>query len=253
MKPPGKPVPPANSTAEEQIRRLSRRSFLVGGAAALAGLAGWGWLRTRSEDGGLPWPLRRALEVNEGLARASFGGTRLAATFPVELAREPRVNGMIGLGNGLAPERWHLEVQAGGGPLTHLTLDEVKALPRAEMVTQLKCVEGWSVVVQWAGVRFADFIARYGPAQLPSYIGLTTPDDGYYVGLDRASALHPQTLLCYEMNGQLLTPAHGAPLRLVTAVKYGYKSIKRLGTVRFSTTRPADYWAERGYDWYAGH
>jgi hypothetical protein len=75
----------------------------------------------------------------------------------------------------------------------------------------------------------------------------------YYVGLDIASALHPQTLLCYEMNGQPLTPQHGAPLRLVIPVKFGIKNLKRIGTIRFTDVRPADYWAERGYDWYAGH
>lgn len=113
----------------------------------------------------------------------------------------------------------------------------------------------------------ADFAAKYGPAtmsgappdvqktpeDLVRYVSLETPDDGYYVGLDMPSALHPQTLLCYEMNGQPLSPAHGAPLRLVIPVKYGIKNIKRIGTIRFTDQRPADYWAERGYDWYAGH
>jgi DMSO/TMAO reductase YedYZ molybdopterin-dependent catalytic subunit len=67
-----------------------------------------------------------------------------------------------------------------------------------------------------------------------------------------ASALHPQTVLCDTMNGQPLTRSHGAPLRLYLAVKYGYKSLKRIGLIRFQDERPPDYWAERGYDWYAG-
>ncbi len=69
----------------------------------------------------------------------------------------------------------------------------------------------------------------------------------------RLERKHPQTLLCYEMNGEPLTLEHGAPLRLVTPVKYGIKNIKRIGTIRFTDKRPADFWAERGYDWYAGH
>jgi len=77
-------------------------------------------------------------------------------------------------------------------------------------------------------------------------------EDRYYVGLDRASALHPQTLLCYEMNGQPLTDEHGAPLRLISTVKYGYKCIKRISVIELSDSRTADYWAQRGYDWYAG-
>lgn len=149
-----------------------------------------------------------------------------------------------------------------------LTLDDIRALPRVEMTTELKCIEGWSTIVNWAGARFADFAARYQPPtregggapdvrarpqELVRYVGMETPDGGYYVGMDMPSALHPQTLLCYEMNGQPLTPEHGAPLRLVTPVKYGIKHIKRIGRITFTDDRPGDFWAERGYDWYSGH
>src|SRR6267143_1311005 len=71
---------------------------------------------------------------------------------------------------------------------------------------------------------------------------------GYFVGLDMQSAAHPQTLLAYELNGQPLTWQHGAPLRLAIPVKYRIKNIKRLGVIRYTNVRPADYWAERGYD-----
>ncbi|MGH9827495.1 MAG: molybdopterin-dependent oxidoreductase, partial [Blastocatellia bacterium] len=81
---------------------------------------------------------------------------------------------------------------------------------------------------------------------------LEPPEGDYYVGLDMESPLHPQKLLCYEMNGEPLSIKHGAPLRLVIPVKYGIKNIKRIGTIHFSNRRPADYWAEQGYDWYAG-
>jgi DMSO/TMAO reductase YedYZ molybdopterin-dependent catalytic subunit len=248
-------MPDADVAVEQQIRRMTRRSFLWGAGAGLAGFAGWAWLRTRGQEGGIPWPLRRALEINERLAQGTFRSGRLAPAFARETARQPRVNGGLGLTDALDPAAWQLRVErpAEAAPVRTLTLDDVKALPRVEMVTELKCVEGWSVVVHWAGARFSDFAARHGPAGLPLYVGLETPDGGYYVGLDRPSALHPQTLLCYEMNGTPLTPEHGAPLRLVTAVKYGFKSLKRIGTIRFTDQRPADYWAERGYDWYAGH
>jgi DMSO/TMAO reductase YedYZ molybdopterin-dependent catalytic subunit len=94
---------------------------------------------------------------------------------------------------------------------------------------------------------------RDGRGAMYDYVSLETPDRGYYVGLDRDSAMHPQTLLCYEMGGVSLSLEHGAPLRLAIPVKYGIKNIKRIGTIRFTDTRPPDYWAERGYDWYAGH
>ena len=280
---PPSPAPSPAATDEEVarlMRRRSRRSFLVGGLSALVGVAGWRWLATRRADHGIPWPLRRVLEVNEQLARDYFKASRLAPTFPRALAKEPRVNGTMGLSDmDEDPADWRLRVEgtaeAAAGSVGErsdqgallLTMADLRALPRAEMVTELKCIEGWSEVVHWAGARFADFAAAYPPAtrtgsaadvynrpeDLPEYVSLETPDGEYYVGLDMASALHPQTLLCYEMNGAPLAPEHGAPLRLVIPVKYGIKNLKRIGAIRFTDTRPADYWAERGYDWYAGH
>jgi DMSO/TMAO reductase YedYZ molybdopterin-dependent catalytic subunit len=232
------------------MRQLTRRSFLTGAVAGAAGLAGWQWVRTRPEEDGIPWPLRRVLQLNERLARSAFRAGGLAPTFPAEEAREPRTNGNIGQVPTFDPRTWRLKALGTGGRALELPLDEIRRLPRVEHVTELKCVEGWSAVVRWAGVRLRDFAERYrlaGP-----YVGLQTPEGDYYVGLDAASALHPQTLLCYEMNGAPLMPAHGAPLRLVIPVKYGIKNLKWVGLIRFTEDRPADYWAARGYDWYAG-
>jgi DMSO/TMAO reductase YedYZ molybdopterin-dependent catalytic subunit len=167
-----------------------------------------------------------------------------------------RVNGRIGMDDDLDPAAWRLRVHGPAGAPRLFTLADVQALPAVSMTTELKCIEGWSNVVHWTGARLADFARhyRFGTADsLPDYVRLETPDGGYYVGLDRASALHPQTLLCYAMNDAPLTPDHGAPLRLVIPVKYGIKSIKQIGVLRFTDVRPGDYWAERGYDWYAGH
>lgn len=151
-------------------------------------------------------------------------------------------------------------------PAVQVTLEQIRALPKTEIVTELKCIEGWSTIVHWAGVTLADFLQKYPPAtrsgkpfdrnniaDLPEYVSLETPDGAYYVGLDMASALHPQTLLCYEMNGKPLELEHGAPLRLAIPVKYGIKNIKNIGKIKFTNERPRDYWAEQGYDWYAGH
>jgi DMSO/TMAO reductase YedYZ molybdopterin-dependent catalytic subunit len=254
---------------EQQIRRMSRRSFAWGAAASLAGAAGWVWLKTSPTEDGIPWPLRRVLVMNERLGRAYFKSSRIAPNLPLAAAREPRVNGRLGLSDGFNPAAWKLRVETleGRSPSLNFALDDIIALPRFDIVTELKCIEGWSVPVHWAGARFSDFARKFRlatrdgtlpdlrqrPADLFDYAMLETPDRGYYVGLDIESALHPQTLLCYEMNGEPLTLEHGAPLRLVIPAKYGIKNIKRIGTIRFTDQRPGDYWAERGYDWYAGH
>ena len=256
---------PTDDEVQRQISRLTRRGFLVGGAAALLGAGGWFWLRTRTTEGGVPWPLRRVLGFNERLAKGFFNDTRLAPTFPLEQAGM-RLNGAIGLGENFDPAKWKLRVETAARPAAlELTLDDIKALPRVDLVTQLNCVEGWTQIVHFTGARLMDFAVKYRlgtksgdapdparPADLLPYVGLETPRGDYYVGLDTPSALHPQTLLCYEMNGAPLTLPHGAPLRLFTPVKYGFKGLKRIGVLRFTDQRPADYWVEQGYDWYAG-
>jgi DMSO/TMAO reductase YedYZ molybdopterin-dependent catalytic subunit len=232
-------------------RSSSRRSFLLAGMAGIGGAGAFQWLRTRPDDDGVPWPLRRVLEINEQVWRERFS-ERLAPAFSVDRARMPRENGREGLRQEFDADSWRLMVldAAGETAAIEFTLDDIKSFPRVEMVTELCCIEGWSQVVQWAGARFSSLAERSGFHS--RYVHLETPDRQYYVGLDIASAVHPQTLLCYEMCGRPLAPEHGAPLRLVTPIKYGIKNIKRIGTIRFTNTRPADYWAERGYDWYAG-
>jgi hypothetical protein len=263
-------VAAADADAELQMRRMSRRSFLWGAVAVGAGYTGLRWLVTRRQDDGIPWPFRRALETDEQVARDYFKTTRLAPTFDKTLADpDPRVNGDLGLGADFNPATWKLTVDGvyGQDDTIDVGLHAIKALPPVKMVTELKCIEGWSIFVQWTGARLVDFMAKYPPATrdgtrpdvhrkpdyLVRYVGMSTPDEGYYIGLEMESALHPQTLLCYEMNDKPLTPEHGAPLRLVVPVKYGIKNIKRIGTIKYTDQRPADYWAEQGYDWYAGH
>lgn len=142
---------------------------------------------------------------------------------------------------------------AGGEAGVLLTLADLAKFSQIEMVTQFKCIEGWSQYVRFSGVRLRDFLQVFGPASSRyRYIALETPDGMFYTGLDLETALHPQTLLCTEMNNQPISADHGSPLRLATPLKYGYKQLKQIGTIRYEETRPRDYWAERGYDWYGG-
>jgi hypothetical protein len=146
---------------------------------------------------------------------------------------------------------------ASGTPGLLLTMTDLHQLRHYELVTEFKCIEGWSEIVSWGGVRLADLIAAYPPAKLangklPRYVYMETPDGDYYCGYDMAVAMHPQSLLVYEMSGRPITRWHGAPLRLHTPLKYGYKQIKRIGLIAYTDMKPDDYWTKLGYDWYAG-
>jgi DMSO/TMAO reductase YedYZ molybdopterin-dependent catalytic subunit len=252
---------------EQEMRQISRKSFMWAGLAVLGGYSTIRYLATRTPDNGTPWIFRRGLEFNEGVWKDLYS-QRPVPTFPKSAVTPLRVNGDYGLSEDFVPADWNLSVEGIYGAEEALTvsLAELKRMPKTEMTTELCCIEGWSSIVSWAGVRFSDFMRVHGPMTLSGdepdvlkkpqdlvkYVYLETPDAGYYVGLDMPSALHPQTLLCYEMNGEPLPVEHGGPLRLVIPVKYGIKNIKRIGLIRFTNSRPADYWAEEGYDWYAG-
>ncbi|HLN32040.1 MAG TPA: molybdopterin-dependent oxidoreductase [Gemmataceae bacterium] len=268
MPEPKNPPSLTGAAAERDMQRLTRRSFTTGAIAATAGLGTWAWLTTATPEDGVPWPLRRLLRFNQWLAEGYSSPRHLAPTFPRAVAQGPaRTNGDVGLTDEVRAAGWQLRVQhAGRGAEQAISLLTVQQLPRTDLVTELKCVEGWSEVMHFGGARFLDFVTQLGlatrsgrppdpqgdPNDLYRYVYLATPDESYYVGLDMASALHPQTMLCDTMNGQPLTGLHGAPLRLYLTVKYGYKSLKRIGLIRFQDERPPDYWADRGYDWYAG-
>lgn len=138
-----------------------------------------------------------------------------------------------------------------------LTLADIKTLPHHELVTEFKCIEGWSEVVYWGGYRLADLIAAYPPARnakgdLPRYVYMETPFGYYYCGYNMSACTHPQSLLATEMSGAPLTQNHGAPLRLHMPIKYGYKQIKRIALIAYTDKQPDDYWTKLGYDWYAG-
>jgi DMSO/TMAO reductase YedYZ molybdopterin-dependent catalytic subunit len=260
------PQPQSDAEVEAKLRALSRRGFAIAGVAVAGTFIVWRWLLRATEDGGLAWPLRRALETNEHISQALFSRRLQAPTFSPTDVEPLRENGMYGLRDPeFQPQDWQLAVTGMAAGSAALDLAAVRTLPRTEMAAEFKCIEGWSMVVHWAGVRFADFARAYPPPtrsgqpfdpartdDAPPYVALETPDGEYYVGLDTASALHPQTLLAWELNGEPLSPVHGAPLRLVIPVKYGIKAIKRIGAIAWTDQRPDDYWAERGYDWFAG-
>ena len=182
---------------------------------------------------------------------------RLAKEYDPAMAAEPRVNGTIGWGDDHpSAAEWVITVRRPDVPDKRIPLPALAGLPRVDTTNELKCVEGWSQIVRWGGVRFGDFLRAFdllSPAGSPLQdLLLTTPGGGYSSALDLTNALHPQTLLCDAMNGAPLTEAHGGPIRLVLPIKYGIKNIKWLADIRILTAKPTDYWTRRGYDWYAG-
>ncbi len=254
---------PVKEVSEQKIKRRSFLAFAVFTLAGAGGVGLWQTFRNLPKNTARQAaPTRKILKFNEKVSDILFSEKHLAPTYPVTAAaRKPRVNGKVGLAKPFEPENWQLQVISPNNTAQKsITLNAIKQLPKTEIVFDFKCIEGWNQIVHYGGVTFANFLKFYqlgtlsGKAAVPnqsaewySYVGLETPDRKYYVGLDMPSVLHPQTLLCYEMNGQPLSLKHGAPLRLIMPTKYGVKSLKRIGTIFFSETPPRDYWYEQGY------
>ena len=239
---------------ESYIRKKTIISFGIFILFLILCIGGWKWLHKQPVENGALRPLRKGLHVNELIFSGLFGEKKVK-TFDVSKAvLHPRINGLIGVESAIDTLSWKLQVIKNNGDTLLITMDDIRKLPKTEIVFDFKCIEGWDQVTHWAGVRFKDFINAYhlGDEAALRFTGLETPDKLYYVGIDNKSMMHPQTLLCYEVNNKPLPLNQGAPLRLIIPVKYGVKNLKRIGTINFSDERPRDYWYERGYDYYCG-
>src|SRR5712692_7219334 len=228
--------------------RQSRRAFLT--ALALPGLPLLGCDSTSSK-GGFFGVMER---WNERFQRALFDPSRLAPELSKQeetpLEEFPRY--YISDEVPRAPAGWALRV--GGRVMRPGTFSAaaLERLTRTDVRVRHYCVEGWSAVASWHGVRLRDLAEAVGADPRAPYVEFRSFDEDYYSSWDRESALHPQTILAYGMNGQPLGPAHGAPLRLYSAVKLGYKMVKYLTEVNFLERRTGGYWEDQGYEWFAG-
>jgi DMSO/TMAO reductase YedYZ molybdopterin-dependent catalytic subunit len=149
-------------------------------------------------------------------------------------------------------EAWNLAVGGSVQRPGNYTLAQVQALPKITQNTRHVCVEGWDVIGNFGGARLSDFLKMIG-ADLNAKLLTVECADDYYESLDMETALHPQTLLCYEMYGRPLTREHGAPLRLNIPTKVGYKQAKYLTEMKVTNVlQKVGYWEDQGYSEFYG-
>ena len=260
--------------APEVLRHWSRRDVLLFGVGAIAAVAGGvsllpqptlerlGIIHGTKDWPSKEWLLNRALRIDDDVAEALYSRNRLVPTY-TKSQITPLKNNYNGAtpGPGYIPE-WRLTLDGlTSGLSLSLNIRSLLASFRVhEQITRLVCVEGWSAIAWWAGLRFDDLLRAYPPmsqakwARLESSVNLGPwgNPDPYFVSLDLPTARHPQTLLATHLNGKPLTVEHGAPLRLLVPVKLGLKNIKAITRITYTEDEPADYWAKRGYSRYDG-
>jgi DMSO/TMAO reductase YedYZ molybdopterin-dependent catalytic subunit len=131
------------------------------------------------------------------------------------------------------------------------SLNELRLLPQTEQITRHICVEGWSAIGRWGGIRFSDFLRRVGADLTAKYVGFKCAD-GYYESIDMPTALHSQTLMTLTYDGQTLPREYGFPMKLRMPTKLGYKNPKHIMAMFVTNTYPGGYWTDQGYNWFGG-
>lgn len=275
---------PQRVVDEKKLRKQSRRDFLLFGAGAFATLAGLWWisplsskkrifgdhatdfLDTAAARFGLTRERserfqNRALTFDDDVAEALYSPTRSVRTYKPSDVTPLRNNY-----NGRTPspdylDTWTLRITGlAGDTFVILRKADLARFEQHEQVTRLCCVEGWSAIAGWSGIRFSDLLRKYPPADGARWAAIESSvnldgrgnPDPYYVSIDLPTAHHPQTLLATHLNGHPLGTDHGAPLRLVAPMKLGLKNIKAITKIAYTAEQPRDYWAERGYSKYDG-
>ncbi len=194
--------------------------------------------------------LKAGLGFSDWASALLFRSQHLATTFTeselTPLEKFP-INGYDVEDPGVDLEAWTLTVSGAIQKPGEYKLAQVQSLPRVRQNTRHVCVEGWDVIGRFGGARLSDFLHMIGADTTARFVYLECADD-YYESLDMAAALHPQTLLCYEMYDQPLSREHGAPLRLQIPTKIGYKQAKYLTSLKVTNVlERVGYWEDQGY------
>jgi DMSO/TMAO reductase YedYZ molybdopterin-dependent catalytic subunit len=234
------------------LARLERRLFLKRGLSlgALSLLAGC----NITDQEAVQRVLNAMSRWNDGVQDWLFDPKRLAPEFPESSITRPfPFNGYYAESE--VPEidgpSYKLELAGMIREKKPWTLAELYALPQVSQVTRHICVEGWSAIGKWSGVRFSDFLARIGADTTAKYVGFQCADD-YYGSIDMATALHPQTQLSFRFADELLPPKYGYPMKLRMPTKLGFKNPKHIAAIFVTNEYPGGYWEDKGYNWYSG-
>ncbi len=228
-------------------RLFLRRGLTLGGLALLSGCA----LDDRES---VQKALTKISFFNDRVQGLIFDPNALAPTYPASMITRPfPFNAYYGVDEVRVVDGGSYRLEVGGKVREKKTrtLADLNAMPQTEQITRHICVEGWSAIGRWGGVRFSDFLARIGADTTAKYVGFRCADD-YYTSIDMPTALHPQTLLTLTWDGRTLQPEYGFPMKLRMPTKLGYKNPKHIMALFVTDQYPGGYWEDQGYNWFGG-
>jgi DMSO/TMAO reductase YedYZ molybdopterin-dependent catalytic subunit len=238
--------------SRREIANIERRLFMRRGLSlgALTLLSGCD-ITDQENVQKLLWSMSR---WNDKVQDWLFDPSRLAPEFPESRITRPfPFNAYYGIEEVREVDgaNYRLEVSGLVREEKAWTLPELYALPRTSQITRHICVEGWSAIGKWSGVRFSDFLQRIGADTTARYVGFKCADD-YYTSIDMPTALHPQTLLTFWFDDEILPAQYGFPMKLRMPTKLGFKNPKHITALYVTNNYPGGYWEDQGYNWYSG-
>jgi DMSO/TMAO reductase YedYZ molybdopterin-dependent catalytic subunit len=230
----------------------SRRLFLRGavGAGAITMLTGCDILDGETADHALATMSR----FNDRVQAWLFSPTKLAPTFPASMITRPfPFNAYYDEDDApdIAEESYKLEVGGLVDDKKSWTLAELRAMPQEQQITRLVCVEGWSAIGSWTGVRLSDFLKRIGADTRAKYVWFQCAE-GYSNTIDMPTALHPQTQMTLKFADDVLPRKYGFPLKIRMPTKLGFKNPKYVTAINVTNKDLGGYWEDRGYNWFSG-
>jgi DMSO/TMAO reductase YedYZ molybdopterin-dependent catalytic subunit len=238
--------------SRREVASLERRFFMKSGLSlgALTLLSGCDVTNQESVQKVL-WAMSR---WNDRVQDWIFDPKRLAPEFPESRITRPfPFNAFYEIDKApvVDPRTYKLEITGLVRERRAWTLPELYQLPRVSQVTRHICVEGWSAIGKWTGVRFSHFLERIGADTTAKYVGFKCADD-YYTSIDMPTALHPQTVLTFEFGDSVLPREYGFPMKLRMPTKLGFKNPKHIVALFVTNTYPGGYWEDKGYNWHSG-
>jgi DMSO/TMAO reductase YedYZ molybdopterin-dependent catalytic subunit len=148
--------------------------------------------------------------------------------------------------------RWTLEVNGAVRRPLRLALPDLMRLATRAQRVQHYCVEGWNAAVEFQGVPLASLLRMAQPTRDAAYVDFASFDSGYHESWDMESVMHPQTLVVLGKDGAPLSAEYGAPARVHSPIKLGYKNTKYLTRITLMPSPNGGYWSDKGYEWFGG-
>ncbi len=237
----------AEKLIDPSRRLFAKQALSLGALSLMTGCA-------LTDNASVERALKAISRFNDRVQAWLFDPDKLAPEYPETMMTRPfPFNAFYRIDKvpHVSPQGYALKLSGLVDNKKSVTLVELGMMEQRSQVTRHICVEGWSAIGKWGGVRFSEFLTRVGADMTARYVGFHCAD-GYYQSIDMPTALHAQTILALTYDGETLPDKYGYPIKLRMPTKLGYKNPKHITEIFVTNDYPGGYWEDQGYNWFGG-